>query len=247
MPSDGSRSPKATNLVSLREARERAIAQLSEAFAHDEIGVDEFERRLTLAHRAEDPAALEDTVRDLASGSTAEAIVTGPSRAMTPSFEGTRELGRERAQERVQDRLLAIFGGVERHGAWTLPRHLRASAIMGGLVLDLREATLLPGVSEIHVNAIMGGAQIIVPPSLAVEVSGTAIMGGFAHVERTPQQRDPEQPVLRVRGIALMGGVAVETRLPGETEMEAHRRRMQNYGDLEPAREPKRLPQRGAR
>jgi hypothetical protein len=238
MPSDDSRSPKPTNptnLVSLRDARERAVAQLSEAFAHDEMGVDEFERRLTLAHRAEDVAAVEDTVRDLATtGSSAEVIVPAPGGATTAAFV------------RETDMVLAIFGGVERHGAWTLPRHLKASAIMGGLVLDLREAALLPGVSEIHVTAIMGGAQIIVPPTLAVEVSGTAIMGGFAHVERTPVRRDPEQPVLRVRGIALMGGVAVETRLPGETELEAHRRRMRSYRELGQTHEPKRLSERGS-
>ncbi len=234
MPSDDSRSPKSPNLVSLRDARERAIAQLSEAFAHDEIGVDEFERRLTLAHRAEDLAAIEATVHDLAAPPPTESIVPAPSHAMTPAFE------------RDRDRVLAIFGGVERHGTWTLPRQLQASAIMGGLVLDLREAAISPGVSEIHVTAIMGGAQIIVPPNLAVEVSGTAIMGGFAHIERAPAQRDPQQPVLRVHGIALMGGVAVETRLPGETEMDAHRRRMQDLRGLGPAREPKRLPQRGS-
>ncbi|HTR76923.1 MAG TPA: LiaF domain-containing protein [Gemmatimonadaceae bacterium] len=241
MPSD-SRPPKPPNLASLRDARERAIAQLSEAFAHDEIGVDEFERRLTLAHRAEDVTAVNATLRDLSalsdlavSQAPAEAIVPAPSPAMTPGFV------------RDTDRVLAIFGGVERHGAWTLPRHLQASAIMGGLLLDLREAALLPGVSEIHITAIMGGAQIIVPPNLAVEVSGTAIMGGFAHVERGPVQRDPEQRVLRVHGIAIMGGVAVETRLPGETEMDAHRRRAQDLRALGPGQEPKRLPQRGSR
>jgi hypothetical protein len=237
MTSDDSRSPKPTNLVSLRDARERVIARLSEAFAHDEIGVDEFERRLTLAHRAEDLAAVEDTVLDLtASASPAEATVPATRLAVTTS--------REREPERHH--LLAIFGGVERQGTWTLPRHLRASAIMGGVVLDLREAALLPGVTEIHANVIMGGVQIIVPPNLAVEVSGTAIMGGFAHLDRAPIQRDPEQPVLRVRGIALMGGVAVETRLPGETETEAHRRRRQSTRDLGHAHEPRRLPQRGS-
>lgn len=236
MPSDDSRPPKPPNLVALRDARERAIAQLSEAFAHDEIGVDEFESRLTLAHRAEDLAAIDATVRDLAVGASAtDAIVPAPSHALAP------------ACERDTDTVLAIFGGLERHGAWTLPRQLKASAIMGGLVLDLREAALLPGASEIHVTAIMGGAQIIVPPSLAVEVSGTAIMGGFAHIERAPVQRDPGQTVLRVHGIALMGGVSVETRLPGETEMDAHRRRMQGLRALGPAHEPKRLPQRGSR
>ena len=127
---------------------------------------------------------------------------------------------------------------------------------MGGIVLDFREALLLPGVTEIHVLALLGGAQIIVPPGLSVEVSGTAIMGGFGHVERIPEQLDPDRPVLRVHGLAIMGGVAVETRLPGESEAEAHRRRRRNRRErrdlgganerreLGGANEPRRLPEK---
>ena len=142
---------------------------------------------------------------------------------------------------------MAIFGGVERGGTWTLPRRLNAFAILGGMVLDLREALLLPGVTEIHVVAALGGAQLIVPPSLSVEVSGTAIMGGFAHVDRVPAQSDPDRPVLRVHGLALMGGVAVETRLPGESEQQAHRRRTRVPHALGDRDQPKRLPQNTGR
>jgi Cell wall-active antibiotics response 4TMS YvqF/Domain of unknown function (DUF1707) len=202
-----------TNPLALRDAREQAVAQLSDAFAHDLIEVDEFERRLTVAHRADTVSDVEKTVIDLRAAA--------PSTALVPARTPPLAL----ANERQTASLLAIFGGVERHGPWTLPRRLQAFAIMGGIVLDFREALLLPGVTEIHVLALLGGAQIIVPPGLSVEVSGTAIMGGFGHVERIPQQLDPERPVLRVHGLAIMGGVAVETRLPGESEAEAHRRR----------------------
>jgi hypothetical protein len=219
------------SLVALRDARERAIAQLSDAFAHDVIGVDEFERRLTLAHRSASVSEVAELVSDLTTVASSVAIVPAPARHVAS------------ASPIDHDSIAAILAGVERRGPWTLPHRLRAFAVFGGMVLDFREALLPPGVTEIHVVAVMGGAQLIVPPGLSVEVSGTAIMGGFAHVERTPAQPDPERTVLRVRGFAVMGGVAVETRLPGESEHDAHRRRKRERRALRSVVEPKRLPQ----
>jgi hypothetical protein len=218
------------HLVALRDARERVIAQLSDAFASGAIEVEEFERRVTLAHRAESVADLLPIASDLSpTAAEAPAVVVAP--------QPQASLAREAKEETV----LAIFGGVERRGAWRLPRSVRAVAVMGGMVFDFRDAVFQPGVTEIEVLALMGGVQLIVPPSLAVEVSGTAIFGGFGHVERTPAQPDPDRPLLRVRGLALFGGVAVETRLPGESDQDAARRRRAPHGALGAGHEPKRL------
>jgi hypothetical protein len=218
------------NEASLRSAREQVVAQLSDAFAHDVIDVDEFERRITLAHRANSVAEVAQTVSDLAA--SASLAVAVPVAAPLPMVVNARE----------NDSLLAIFAGVERRGPWTLPRHLQVVAVMGGVILDFREALLSPGVTEIHIVALMGGVQITVPPNLAVEVSGTAVMGGFSHVERTQVQPDPDQPLLRVHGLAIMGGVEVATRLPGESERDAHRRRRRDRRALRRRDEPKLLP-----
>jgi hypothetical protein len=228
MPPD----PPPTNLIALRDAREQAIAQLSDAFANDVIEIDEFERRLTLAHRASSVAEIAQTVSDLTAAAPTTALAVASPASIAPGSDGST------------GNLMAIFGGVERSGRWRPPSRLQAFAIMGGMVLDFREASLLPGVTEIQVLAVMGGAQIIVPPGLSVEVSGTAIMGGFAHVDRVPETLDPDRPVLRVHGLAFMGGVAVETRLPGESEREAHRRRKHERRGLARRNEPKLLPRK---
>jgi hypothetical protein len=221
-----------TSRVDLRTARDQAIAVLSDAFAHDLIEVDEFEHRLTLAHQATTLAEIAKTVSDLTAPESATALVAAST--AVPVVAGGRE----------SDRVIAIFGGVERHGAWRVPSHLQASAVFGGMSLDFREAVFAPGVTEIYVMALMGGVELIVPPGLSVEVSGTAIMGGFGHVERTPVQADPDRPLLRVHGLAVMGGVAVETRLPGESETDAHRRRSGDRRALASPGAPKRLAQK---
>lgn len=76
-----------------------------------------------------------------------------------------------------------------------------------------------------NVLAVMGGVEIIVPPDMAVEVDGMALLGGFDHQTNAPLRSNPELPTLRVRGLALMGGVEVKVRLPGESSREARSRR----------------------
>jgi hypothetical protein len=203
------------SLVALRDARERVIAQLSDAFARDHLDVDDFEGRLTRAQRAESLAELEALVSDVA-----EPAQT--STALAPATPVTVA-----ARVREQQTTVAIMGGVTRHGHWTAPRKLRVFALMGGAELDFREAALPAGVIDVQIVACMGGASLIVPPQLAVEMNGVALMGGFEHAERAPQVPDPDRPLLRVSGFVCMGGVSIETRLPGESEGDARRRRRQ--------------------
>jgi hypothetical protein len=84
-------------------------------------------------------------------------------------------------------------------------------ALMGGAELDLRRAKFAAPEVVITINAIMGGAQIIVGPNVHVQVEGTGIMGGYAGpsglVEAEP---DEGSPVVRVKGFAIWGGVNVE-------------------------------------
>ncbi|HXX67491.1 MAG TPA: LiaF domain-containing protein [Polyangiaceae bacterium] len=230
--------PPAPSLISLRDCREQAIARLSDAFANDVLDVEEFERRLTLAHRATSISEIDQTVADLTPlvpDSTPSAPMATPARAIPVSAAGAS-----------RDTVMAIFGGVERRGSWTLPHRLNATAVMGGIQLDFREAVLPAGITEIRVVAVMGGVELIVPPNLPVEVTGTAICGGFGHVERVPAQVDPDRPLLRVRGVAIFGGVAVQTRLPGESELDAHRRH-DRHRALPPRDAPRQLPAKTVR
>jgi hypothetical protein len=200
--------------VALRDERERAIAVLSDLFAHDRMDMNEFDRRISLAHRAESVAELAELTKDFATDLPVTAPTSRPSTALVPV-----------SQVRESQTLVAIMGGVSRSGTWSSAKRVRVWALMGGGVLDFREARLPPGVTTVSIFAVMGGVQIIVPPGLAVEMDGAALMGGFEHMERSPVQPDPDQPILRVTGFAIMGGVSVETRLPGETEGDAKRRR----------------------
>ncbi len=203
-------------LQRVHDARERAIAVLSEAFAQDALDVDEFERRVTLAHTSAAVADIDALLSDLPAS-------VAPAAAPLP----VALVASDEPADAPPQTVYAVFGGVDRRGSWTVPRRLRVVAMMGGANLDLREARFPRGVIDLEVKAIFGGVQILVPPGLAVEVNGAAIMGGFQNVNRSPPSPDPDAPLLRVRGIAVMGGVDISMRLPGESDSKARLRQRQ--------------------
>ena len=200
------------NLIALRDRREEVIAALTEHFSKDVLDLDEFDRRIDLAHRAVSVAELDALVTDLAPvpATTALAKPAAPALAL------------DRFPE--HKRYLCIMGGVDKKGRWTVPRKLRVVAFWGGAQLDFREADFAPGVTELRVTCVMGGCHIIVPPWLAVEIDGIAIMGGFDEMERGHGSPDPDRALLRVRGLCVMGGFSCETRLPGESGRQARKR-----------------------
>jgi hypothetical protein len=197
--------------------REQVIDALCRHFAADHITVEEFERRVDLATRATVSSDLQALVSDL----PVPADRSAPS-AATPARAEQRA---PHAPQKARQFVFALMGGIERKGAWRPGRRIMVFTAMGGAALDFREALLDPGVTEVDIFCAMGGVEIIVPPDLAVETSGFAIMGGFASAT-PPAHFDPARPLLRVNGIAIMGGVEIEVRLPGETEKQAKKRRM---------------------
>ena len=194
------RPAKALAPRTLVAEREKVVARLSDAFAHDRLNIEEFERRLTLAHERDTLAAINQLVDDLAE----------------PEGEVRTQALAHTSDAREHQEITAIFGGSQFSGPQPLPRRLKIKAVFGGVQVDLRDAIFPDGVVEMEVKAVFGGVQIIVPPSLAVECHGVAILGGFESLNRAPASADPSAPLLRVRGRVVFGGVQIETRLPGE-------------------------------
>ena len=204
----------------LGATRQEAIDALCEHFANDALSVEEFERRVDRAHKAGSADDLRVLLSDLPSGNLPERRDDPPSLAVE---EAKASIPASRVKERGF--MVAALGGTERKGRWIPARQNYAFAVMGGVALDFREALLPPGETEVWIFTAMGGAEIIVPPGLAVEADGVAILGGFEHTEEAFLSQDPDAPLLRIRGLALLGGVEVTIRHPGETAREAKKRR----------------------
>jgi Cell wall-active antibiotics response 4TMS YvqF/Domain of unknown function (DUF1707) len=200
-------------LVLVRDRREAVIQQLTDGFAHDLIDLPTFEERISLAHQAATVAQLDELVADL------QPLPAGASSTALVKLEADPALEAQRPDRRRQ---LIVFGSSERRGAWVVPRQLRTVSVFGSAVLDFRQAQLGPGVTTVHVNAVFGNVEIIVPPQLAVESEGHAVFGAFE--DHASAVADPDRPVLRIVGTAVFGNVEISMRLPGESEHQARKR-----------------------
>jgi hypothetical protein len=187
-------------------ARERVVQDLADHFAQDRLTMPEYERRVELAYRAASADALRDLTRDLAlpPARVAPGGMTAPA--------GSRVAPRHNRAKNF----FALMSGIVRRGTWTVPSRMRAFACMGGIGLDLRDATLTAPVTDIYVFALMGGVEIIVPPDVRLESDGFAIMGGFEDQLKEPASHDPDAPLIRVHGLAIMGGVEARVQEPGD-------------------------------
>ena len=154
------------------------------------------------AHKAESLDEITKLLADLPSGDL-------PVRKEDPTSTAIQQAHASVPASRVKERgfMLAALGGVEKKGRWIPARQNYAFSVMGGILLDFREALLPPGETEVWIFTAMGGVDVIVPPGLPVECDGMAVMGGFDHREEASVSMDPNAPLLRIRGLALMGNV----------------------------------------
>ncbi|MFF1819985.1 DUF1707 domain-containing protein [Kribbella sp. NPDC058245] len=187
--------------------RERIADILRDALAEGRLQLVEFESRLEDAHSARTHAELEQLVYDLP-------VHVQPAAAVVPADD--RIGGRPTSGTGI-----AIMGGFERKGAWTIARQFTATAFWGGGKIDLREANFEAPVTVIRAFAVMGGISVIVPPEVDLEVRGVGIMGGFDH--SATGIGTPGAPRVVVTGFSFWGGVEVERKVT-----KAERRRLKD-------------------
>lgn len=202
--------------------RERVAGILRDALAEGRLAMDEFEERLEEAYRAKTYGQLEPLTRDLpAAGAGLPAVAQPAAPAARPASGWTGRIGGE-ATTRTG---VAIMSGFQRKGVWTVPRRFTMISFWGGGELDLREADFEAAEVEIRFISIMGGANVILPPDMALEVRGIGIMGGFDH-SQVGVPHTPGTPRVTLTGFAFWGGVGTKrkkTKAARRAEAEAAR------------------------
>ena len=94
-------------------------------------------------------------------------------------------------------------------------------AFMGGVDMDLTVADIPEREIALNLTAVMGGIEVRIPPGLAVECAGTALLGGVKFfqeegggiitVRRFASEGAPEgKKKLIIRGLAIMGGIEIK-------------------------------------
>ncbi len=199
--------------------RGRAIEVLMEHFANDVMDLEEFEGLLDAANGCSTAGELRELLSELPPLESSK-----PATDMIPARGGAPVVV-DADRVRPHGFLISILGSTNRAGRWIPARKSFALGVLGGISLDFREALLGSGITDVNLFAVLGGIEIIVPPEMAVEVDGMAVLGGFDYQTDAPFRSNPDLPTLRIRGLAVLGGVHVQVRLPGETAREAKRRR----------------------
>jgi Domain of unknown function (DUF1707)/Cell wall-active antibiotics response 4TMS YvqF len=173
--------------------RDRAAAVLNNALAEGRLTAEEHAERLDSIYAAKTHADLVPLLEDLPA--QADSLAPVPTSGRTERARGSR--------------IIAVFGGASRKGAWRVPPSSTVVTIFGGADVDLRDA-ILPG-REIVIRAVsvFGGMSITVPPEMRVVDSGVAVFGGRDVSGDTAESGGPDSPVLRLQGVCVFGGVFV--------------------------------------
>jgi hypothetical protein len=116
-------------------------------------------------------------------------------------------------EETDEFRVVVVFFGREFRSRSTALRAASAQATMGGIELDLRDATLASGAaSRLDLHATMAGIKVRVPPEWRVDVE-SEVRGGGVQIETTPADDLPEDaPHLNVHATARLGGISITSR-----------------------------------
>jgi predicted membrane protein len=179
----------------IEKIRNQVILSLQNAYAHDMIVEQEFEKRLDEATNTNDKNALALLVSDVP-------IVSVNDNPQTEHINTQ--------QVRDSATYFSVMSGTEKKGAWRPPRKIKIFTVMGGTELDFRKALLAPGITDIKITCVMGGVEIYVPKGINVEVHGFPFMGGLDN--RTDDTWDDSAPTLRIHAFVVMGGVGIRTK-----------------------------------
>jgi hypothetical protein len=208
--------------------RERVVERLRQAAGEGRLDIDELEERLERAFAAKTYRDLQPLLADLPGrhGSAprphpADADVFAP-RPVHPVAPFSTALGGTPTVTRSQ----AVLGDQRRTGLWVVPTHYTASALLGSVLLDLREASFAEREVTISCTVFLGEVKIRVAPDVTVIDDATTTILGEAK-QRTSRDLPPPPPggpVLRVTGTVVLGEVTIERLAPGERRVRRRRR-----------------------
>ncbi|HEX3516153.1 MAG TPA: DUF1707 domain-containing protein [Trebonia sp.] len=207
--------PEPRNLRASDADRESVANVLREAAGDGRLTMDELDERLDAVYAAKTYAELEPITHDLPDA--------GAAPAPAPSRAAPRDPARF-GGEPTSSGAVAILGGFTRKGDWVVPKEFTAFMFMGGGEIDLRDARFTEREVTIHIVAILGGCEVIVPEDATVYVTGIGILGAFEHTDAGGGS--PDGPVITINGVALLGGVDVKRKPTLESSREARQQRL---------------------
>jgi hypothetical protein len=193
--------PAASSGGSLRASdadRDQVAALLGAAYAEGRLTHEEHDQRLEQVLAARTFDDLIPLTADLVPLDPPPVTVTSGAPQFVVGQGGTLE----------PDRMVAVFGGVERKGRWRVRARSHITAVFGGVDLDLREADFDAPVVEFTVQTCFGGVDLKVPAGITVRNETVNIFGG-TEIKNVGEPVEGA-PTLVIKGTVFFGGVSVK-------------------------------------
>jgi hypothetical protein len=195
-PQDGLMEPPEQRISD--QERQQVAEVLRQAAGEGRIDLDELDKRLEAAFAAKTYAEIVPITADLPKTSIG---------GLPVQRSGALEAGP------AYEKSFAMMSTTRRRGPWRVGTQHRAFAVMGGVVLDLREVLVAGQEVTIDASVVMGSVDVYVDEHTVVICDGRAFMGDYSESRSKIQaQPTPDSPVVRVHGRALMGRVNVKRR-----------------------------------
>lgn len=127
---------------------------------------------------------------------------------LRPSFKGTKNKMPDFKEDDLG--IFAMFAGIDRRIESQAFRGGKATAVMGAVEIDMRDAKLAGKEATLELTAIMGAVEIRIPREWNVVVDSSAFLGA---VEDKFKSDSPEtaQNTLYIKASAVLGGVEIRS------------------------------------
>jgi Domain of unknown function (DUF1707)/Cell wall-active antibiotics response 4TMS YvqF len=186
--------------------RDRVADQLREALAEGRLTPEEHAERIEAVYAAKTYAELAPVIEDLPATGGTPAPVVGADPGLPPPPHQSANL-------------VGVLSGVNRTGRWLVEPTTNVLTVLGGFVLDLRQAVLSQREVTINIVAVCGGGTIKVPPGVRVVNSIASIVSGIN--VPSDDTDDPNAPVVRLTGVAIVSGIEVRRKPAGAPDSDS--------------------------
>lgn len=167
--------------------RDEVARRLAGAVGEGRLTLDEFTQRVNAVYEAKARDELEALTADIPAGPPAPEIA---------------DPGEHTGKRRWK---VAVLGGSDYRGRWRVPAKSGYFAMLGGSMVDLRDALLDTHEIEITLVSFLGGSEVIVPRGVRVEVDATNVLAGDK-IKVDEEATLPNSPIVRIRSYSFLAG-----------------------------------------
>lgn len=217
LPDDyqGSFKPQPGTAFGLPKKREQVITILGDAFAENNLEVDEYERRLEIAHNAKSLEALRNAIHDFPQVNTVLPIAS-QKQATSPFTPSPEE----------PSRFISLIGDIKAKGLEIASPSISHVSLIGDTFLDLRKIAETHPHLRIESYTGIGDLKILVPANTKVRKNLFTLIGEtvqrvkgkgfwkklFGKEEQLPPVPASSLPpvTLEIVGFKLIGDVVIE-------------------------------------